>query len=271
MIKKVNKISKLLIAIFLVGTILGNVIVLKNEVYGMEADGGGASSSEVLAGLGWSWKNDKVKVEAVRKEKELNEDIQIAVYYKSNEMNNLFYDTSATMKEPLIVINPGDVKEATRSKFGDDDYLKLVVKYGEYEVTDTIRYGESKTVLIKEEDTKTPDGIFQLPEKNDRTDGTSSIDEVIDDADGFLSQADELKYDDSKLQSFSQTISNILLTVGVVISVLVGAILGIKIMTSSVEEKAKYKELLVPYVIGCIAVFGAFFIWRVLVEMLQKI
>lgn len=37
-------------------------------------------------------------------------------------------------------------------------------------------------------------------------------------------------------------------------------------ITGSIEGKAKIKEALVPYIIGCIVVFGAFFIWRTLVN-----
>ena len=37
--------------------------------------------------------------------------------------------------------------------------------------------------------------------------------------------------------------------------------------TGSIEGKAKIKEALVPYIIGCIVVFGAFFIWKTLVNI----
>ena len=36
----------------------------------------------------------------------------------------------------------------------------------------------------------------------------------------------------------------------------------------SVEEKANIKEVLVPYVVGCIVIFGAFAIWKLIVTIL---
>ena len=43
--------------------------------------------------------------------------------------------------------------------------------------------------------------------------------------------------------------------------------MGIKFMIGSVEEKAEIKAALVPFVIGCIVVFGAFGIWKIVVTI----
>ena len=42
-------------------------------------------------------------------------------------------------------------------------------------------------------------------------------------------------------------------------------------MVGSVEEQAKIKETLIPYVIGCVIIFGAFGIWKLLVTLLSSI
>ena len=63
---------------------------------------------------------------------------------------------------------------------------------------------------------------------------------------------------------------NILITIATFVAVLVGGILGVKIMIASADEKAQVKELLIPYVIGCIVVFGAFGIWKLVVTILQN-
>ena len=56
---------------------------------------------------------------------------------------------------------------------------------------------------------------------------------------------------------------NILLAVGVAVAVIVGGIIGLRFMTvTSAEEKAEITKLLIPYLIGCIVVFGGFAIWR---------
>lgn len=42
-------------------------------------------------------------------------------------------------------------------------------------------------------------------------------------------------------------------------------------MVASAEDKAKVKEALIPYIVGCIVIFGAFTIWSIAVNMGQSI
>ena len=42
---------------------------------------------------------------------------------------------------------------------------------------------------------------------------------------------------------------------------------GIKLIKEAVEEKAKIKELMVPYIVGCIVMFSAFTIWKIVVTI----
>ena len=51
----------------------------------------------------------------------------------------------------------------------------------------------------------------------------------------------------------------------------VGTIIGIQFMIASAEDKAKVKEALVPYIIGCVVIFGAFTIWSIVVNIGQDI
>lgn len=74
-----------------------------------------------------------------------------------------------------------------------------------------------------------------------------------------------------KLKNTTDMIYNILLASGVVISVIVGAILGIQIMWGSIEQKTKAKEALMPYTLGCIVVFGAFGIWKLCVTIFAQL
>ena len=83
---------------------------------------------------------------------------------------------------------------------------------------------------------------------------------------------DEGKSQDSvinpgQLKDSSNLIYNILLGIGVILSVLIGAMLGIKIMWGSIEQQTKAKEALMPYVIGCVVIFGAFGIWKIFVTI----
>lgn len=75
----------------------------------------------------------------------------------------------------------------------------------------------------------------------------------------------------NKMETTFNIVYTILFNLGVVIAVVVGGIIGIKFMISSAEDKAKVKEALLPYVVGCIIVFGAFAIWKLVVSILSQI
>ena len=73
----------------------------------------------------------------------------------------------------------------------------------------------------------------------------------------------------TSMQDLSGTIYNTLLTIGTIIAVIVGAILGIQFITGSVEQKAKIKDSLIPFVIGCVVIFSAFGIWKLVITILR--
>ncbi len=52
-------------------------------------------------------------------------------------------------------------------------------------------------------------------------------------------------------------IVSIITSIGVVVSVIVIAAIGIKYMLGSAADKAEYKRTLMPYLIGAVLVFGA--------------
>lgn len=111
--------------------------------------------------------------------------------------------------------------------------------------------------------------IYKQPKKEDSASAGKSLDDSINDADDFI-QGGEVKYGNG-LADVSNTIYNILVTVGVIVAVLIGAILGIKLMASGIEGKVEAKQLLVPYVVGCVIIFGGFGIWKLIVTILQKV
>lgn len=98
--------------------------------------------------------------------------------------------------------------------------------------------------------------------------GTDSLDGVMKGAEDFLAQGSKTPVDEGELKQTSNLIYNILLGMALIIAVVVGTIIGIKFMVASVDEKAKIKEQLVPYVAGCIVVFGAFGIWKLVITIL---
>ena len=93
---------------------------------------------------------------------------------------------------------------------------------------------------------------------------------MINDADSFINTG-TTQYNQESMQNFSKTIYNILFTVGIFVAVIMGGIIGIKLMVSSASEKAETKKLLVPYIVGCVVVFGGFGIWKLAVTLLQGI
>ena len=103
--------------------------------------------------------------------------------------------------------------------------------------------------------------------------GTSSsvtgIDGVIDGGKGFLESANGMPISEPNLQSTSNNLVSILTTVGVGAAVLVVTILGIKYITGAAAEQAEVKQTLVPLIFGCILVFGAYLIWKIVVLIIQ--
>ena len=100
------------------------------------------------------------------------------------------------------------------------------------------------------------------------------------DVQGFIQDADDFIHvgaegdspiETETLEGMSNIIYNILLIIAIVIAVIVGMVIGIQFMTGSVSEKAKIKETLIPYVAGCIVIFGAFGIWKLIVNILKQL
>ena len=92
--------------------------------------------------------------------------------------------------------------------------------------------------------------------------------DMFESADKFLSAGrnPSTVIDTGKVQSTSNTIYKWLMTIAICVAVIIGAIIGIQFITGSIEGKAKIQEALVPYIIGCIVIFGSFFIWKMLVN-----
>lgn len=113
--------------------------------------------------------------------------------------------------------------------------------------------------------------IYKYPSKTGQAGNSEeNLEDMIKDADDFINVG-QVNIDQATLSNFSKTMYNILLVIGVIVAVIVGAIIGLKLMTSSIEEKAEAKKLLIPYVVGCVVVFGGFAIWKLVVTILQNI
>ena len=129
------------------------------------------------------------------------------------------------------------------------------------------RYGADRNADGTPSDTT----IYQYPQKTSQNDNSEeSLEDVIADGDAFLEKGN-ININQTALQNFSKTMYNILLAIGVVVAVIIGALIGLKLMTASVEEKAEAKKLIIPYIVGCFIVFGGFGIWKIVITILQGI
>lgn len=100
-----------------------------------------------------------------------------------------------------------------------------------------------------------------------------SLNDVMNNGNSFLNAGSESStmIDQNDLKSLSNFISGVLLTIAIGVTVITGAIMGLNFITQSIEEKAKVKESMVPWVIGIIVSFGAFTIWEVVVNLFQSL
>ena len=89
--------------------------------------------------------------------------------------------------------------------------------------------------------------------------------QIMSDAKGFVKageQSGQAEISAEELAETSGFLYNILLSAGVVIAVIVATILGIQFMIGGAEGQAKVKEMLVPFIAGCIIVVGGFGFWK---------
>ena len=113
--------------------------------------------------------------------------------------------------------------------------------------------------------TPTNSGITKQ-EKEDQT-----IDQTIQGAKNFISNANTSNTINAKgLKEGVDIIYNIFLACGMVVAVAGGVALGIKFMTGSISSKAEVKESLTPYIIGCVIIFGAYGIWKIVITFMQN-
>ena len=94
----------------------------------------------------------------------------------------------------------------------------------------------------------------------------------MNEADSFINtgRGETVPINGDNVRVGSGILYNILLAIAVV-AVIVELYLAIKFMMSSAEDKAKVKEMLIPYIAGGIVIFSAFTIWKLVVTILGNI
>lgn len=124
--------------------------------------------------------------------------------------------------------------------------------------------------------TKAKDVIYKEPTVNTSGTDKDGLDDMIKDAEDFEKREIEDKNlvlvdDPGKLSDFSSSLYTILVVAGTAVTVIIGVVLGVKYMVGSVDEKAEYKKMLLPYLAGCIAIYGSLGIWQLAIKILGNI
>ena len=81
---------------------------------------------------------------------------------------------------------------------------------------------------------------------------------------GAITGADTLK-------NFGNIIIGFLQLIGSIVSVIVLIIIGIKYLVGSIEERAQYKETMMPYIIGAILVFSITNILKIISDIMSNV
>lgn len=241
----------------------------QGDAYGDEAE------SDLYYGymLGEAWVNAKNSIEESKKNDAKGKTVAEQFDEKYKEYKNLKdKDINKLMSYQTALkslYNKLSKDEQTNKRTQELDEVDTAVLGAQSKVSD-----ERDESDIKEEEEKRKEAestaIYQYP---DKVAGSSagSLDDMIGDAEKFIKSSNETAISADSLQSFSKTYYNIFLTIGIIVATLVGAILGIKFMIGGAEEKANVKELLIPYIAGCVIIFGAFAIWKLVVTILSNV
>lgn len=99
------------------------------------------------------------------------------------------------------------------------------------------------------------------------------LQDIMNRAEGFVNNGENggNVINNDALKEGSNTLYNVLLVIGIAVAFIWGIVLGIQFITGSLGEKADVKKNLIVYIIGCIIIFGAFGIWKLLLQLLQPL
>lgn len=100
-----------------------------------------------------------------------------------------------------------------------------------------------------------------------------AISSIFTDAQNFLEAGNSASdtINTEALKNTSTFIYKLLFSIGLVVAIIVGMVLGIQFMISSAESKAKVKEALIAYTISCVVFFGAYGIWSAVINIVQNV
>lgn len=201
------------------------------------------------------------------------------------------YETGITQREIEVEANAiidygrethkGDKYICKYSFYYIGDKSKLIYKYsreriqtanGESVIDITGQQSSEKFDDLSKEDKKTyRKYLASLDPTTSSSRQNVTFDDVLKNINGYVPGDTISGSDTQKITEKASLILSVITNIGIVLAVLMSAILGIKYMLGSLEEKAEYKKDLVPYLIGSILLFGICAIVKVLQTIGQSI
>ena len=90
---------------------------------------------------------------------------------------------------------------------------------------------------------------------------------IISNPEQVIHPSGEDNHDTTELKNIGNIIVNVVRTFGQAISVVILAIVGIKNIMGSIEEKAEYKQTMWVYIVAAILIFGGSTLAQIIYEM----
>lgn len=211
------------------------------------------------------------KEDLEKKRKEVNNRNKEYMNNRGNGTDDIMYFVSNTLEDAIPKLQKGKYNSKT-------DYTKIAKTLEELKKDISKNFQEQATRESEDEKSDEEASVGSLPERKlglDTDQKTASAkekspDEIIKDADGFLNKGTNKEIDEKSLKNTSNTVYNILLGIAIVLAIIIGACLGITFMLAGSAGKAKVKEAVIPYAVGCFVAFGAFGIWNLVVTILNQ-
>lgn len=99
------------------------------------------------------------------------------------------------------------------------------------------------------------------------------LQDIMNRAEGFVNNGENggNVINNDALKEGSNTLYNVLLVIGIAVAFIWEIVLGIQFITGSLGEKADVKKNLIVYLVGCVIIFGAFGIWKLLLQLLEPL
>ena len=102
----------------------------------------------------------------------------------------------------------------------------------------------------------------------------STLSEMMDQANNFVQAGQEsagTEIDYNEAVTPIAAIGSILTTVGVAVMLGATAYMGIKYLVSGPDARAKLKQQLIGLVVSGVVIFGAYYIWKIVIDLGEKL